>query len=48
MSATHKTGTLVEDGDPILKFLWGVSRPEIQLGVGIHSGSDDKQITYIL
>ncbi len=24
-------------GDTILKLLWGVSRPEIQLGVGIHS-----------
>ncbi len=26
-----KTGTSVEDGDPILKLLQGVSRPEIQL-----------------
>ena len=45
---TLKTGTPVEDGDPILKLLWGVSCPEIQLGVGIHSELDDKQITYIL
>ncbi len=34
---TLKTGTPIEDVNPILKLLWGVSRPEIQLGVGIHS-----------
>ncbi len=32
----------------MLKLLRGDSRPEIQLGVGIHSELDDKQITYIL
>ena len=37
---TLKTGTPVEDGDPIFKLLQGVSRPEIQLGVGIHSKLD--------
>ena len=47
---TLKTGTPIEDGDPILKLLRIVSRPEMQLGVGIHWNwvSDDKQITYIL
>ncbi len=30
----------VEDGDPILKLLWGVSSCEIQLEVGIHSELD--------
>ena len=35
-----KTGTTIEDGDPILKLLQGVSRPEIQLGMGIHSELD--------
>ena len=34
-SYTLKTGTAVEDEDPILKLLRGVSHPEIQLGVGI-------------
>ncbi len=34
---TLKTGTPVEDLEPILKSLRGVSRPEIQLGLGIHS-----------
>ena len=34
LSCTLKTGTPVEDGGPILKFLWGVSYPDIQLGVG--------------
>ncbi len=34
---TLKTGTPVEDADPILKLLRRLSRPEIQLGVGIHS-----------
>ncbi len=33
---TLKTGTPVEDGDPISKLLRGVSCPEIQLGAGIH------------
>ena len=43
---TLKTGTLIEDGDSVLKLLLGVSRPEIQLWVGIYQ--DDKQITYVL
>ena len=29
---TLKTGTPFEDGNSILKLLWGVSRTEIQLG----------------
>ncbi len=37
---TLKTGTPVEDGDPILKLLQRVSCPEIQFGVGIHSELD--------
>ncbi len=37
---TLKTGTAVEDGDPILKLLRRVYHPEIQLGVGIHSELD--------
>ena len=37
---TLKTGTPVEDIDPILNLLWGVSRPEVQLGVDIHSELD--------
>ncbi len=36
-SYTLKTGIPVEEGDSILKLLQRVSRPEIQLGVGIHS-----------
>ncbi len=32
-----QTGIPVEEGDSILKLLWRVSRPDIQLGVGIHS-----------
>ncbi len=34
---TLKTGTPGEEGNPILKLLRGVSRPEIQLEMGIHS-----------
>ncbi len=34
---TLKTGIPVEEGDSILKLLWRVSRPEIQLGVGMYS-----------
>ncbi len=34
---TLKTGTPVDDGDSILRLLWGVSPPEIQLRVGIYS-----------
>ena len=34
---THRTGISIEDGDPILKLLQGVSCPEIQLGVDVHS-----------
>ncbi len=34
---TLKTGILVEEGDSILNLLRRVSRPNIQLGVGIHS-----------
>ena len=34
---TLKTGTPFEDGDSVLKLLRGVSRPEIELGVGFHS-----------
>ena len=37
---TLKTGTPVEDGDSVLKLLRGISRPEIQLGVGINSELD--------
>ncbi len=37
---TLKTGIPAEDVDPILKLLRGVSRPEIQLGVAIHSELD--------
>ena len=37
---TLKIGIPVEEGDSILKLLWRVSRPEIQLGVGIHSELD--------
>ncbi len=37
---TLKTGIPVEEGDSILKLLQRVSRPEIQLGVGIHSELD--------
>ena len=40
ISYTLKTGTPVEDGDPILKLLWGVSRLEIHLGVDIQSELD--------
>ena len=36
-TCTLKTGISVEDVDPILKLLQGVSRPETQLGVAIHS-----------
>ncbi len=43
MVHTLKTGTPDEDGDPILKLPHGVSRPEIQLGVGIHSFNVDFQ-----
>ena len=32
LSYTLKTGTPIEDGDSILKFLWEASSPEIQLG----------------
>ncbi len=39
---TLKSGTPVEDGDPILKLLRGVSRLEIQLGVDIHSELDSE------
>ncbi len=38
-SYTLKTGTPVEDGDPISKLLRRVFCPEIQLGVGIHWNS---------
>ncbi len=34
---TLKTGIPIEEGDSILKLLRRVSRPRIQLGVGIHS-----------
>ena len=34
---TLKTAIPIEDVDPILKLLRGVSCPEIQLGVAIHS-----------
>ncbi len=34
------TGIPVEEGDSILKLLRRVSRPEIQLGMGIHSELD--------
>ncbi len=34
-----KTGTPVEDVDPISKLLRGVSHPEVQLGVDIHGQS---------
>ncbi len=37
---TLKTGIPVKEGDSILKLLRRVSRPEIQLGVGIHSELD--------
>ncbi len=37
---TLKTGIPVEEGDSILMLMWRVSRPEIQLGVGIHSELD--------
>ncbi len=37
---TLKTGIPVEEGDCILKLLWRVSRPEIQLGVAFHSELD--------
>ncbi len=37
---TLKTGIPIEEGDSILKLLRRVSRPEIQLGVGIHSELD--------
>ncbi len=36
-SCTLKTGTPIEDRDPILKLLRGVSHPQIQLGVSIHT-----------
>ena len=34
---TLKTGIPIEEGDSILKSLWRVSCPEIQLGVGFYS-----------
>ncbi len=37
---TLKTGIPVEEGDSILKLLWRVSHPEIQLGVGFDSELD--------
>ncbi len=37
---TLKTGIPIEKGDSILKLLQRVSRPEIQLWVGIHSELD--------
>ncbi len=40
MYYTLKTGMPVEEGDSILKLLRRVSRPDIQLGVGIHSELD--------
>ena len=40
MMYTLKTGIPVEEGDFILKLLRRVSRPETQLGVGIHSELD--------
>ena len=55
---TLKTGIPVEEGDSILKLLRRVSRPDIQLGVGIHSEaiincngiyfSSQEQIVYFL
>ena len=33
---TLKTGIPIEEGDSILKLLRGVSRPEIQSGVGFN------------
>ncbi len=38
---TLKTGTPADDGDSILKLLCGVSRPEIQLGMGINAVISD-------
>ena len=39
-SCTLKTDIPIEDLDPILKLLRGVSRPDIQLGVASHSELD--------
>ena len=41
---TLKTGIPIEEGDSILKLLRRVSRPEIQLGMGIHSELDFFQV----
>ncbi len=43
---TLKTGTLVEDGDPILKLLRGVSHPKVQLGVGTNEWSSHMKTTH--
>ncbi len=40
LTHTLKTGIPIEEGDSIFKFLRRVSRPEIQLGVVIHSELD--------
>ncbi len=37
---TLKTGIPVEEADSILKLLWRVSRPEMQLGVIFYSELD--------
>ena len=37
---TLKTGIPVEEGDSILKLLWKVFHPEIQLGLGFYSELD--------
>ena len=45
---TLNIGTPVKDGDSILKLLKVVSRPGIQLGVGIHTITEFlKQFNYI-
>ncbi len=47
---TLKTGIPVGEGNSILKLLWRISRPEIQLVVGFYGiyFSSQKQIAYFL
>ena len=48
MFCTLKTGNPVEDGDPILNLLQGVSHPEIQFRVGIHLEFDKETTVFIV